>query len=182
MIHLETERLLLRDWCDSDLDPFAALNADRRVMEFFPATLDRAESDRLAANIRSRLAQQGHGLYAVEVKDSGRFVGFVGFNRPSFEAPFLPAIEIGWRLAFTAWGQGYATEAALACLAYGFSTLGFDEVVSFTALPNKRSIAVMERIGMTRDADGDFDHPSMPEGHALRRHLLYRMARPAPSA
>lgn len=178
MIHLESERLLLRDWRDDDLARFAALNADPQVMEFFPATLPRDESDRRAACIRAELAQRGYGCYAVEVKQTGGFIGFVGFAHPAFEASFMPAIEIAWRLAYSAWGRGYASEAARACLAHGFSTFGFGEVVSFTARHNTRSTAVMERIGMARDIGGDFDHPALPEGHALRRHVLYRIEAP----
>lgn len=177
MIHLETERLLLRDWQDGDLAPFAALNADPRVMEFFPARLTRGQSDRFAARIRANLARRDYGLYAVEPKDSGGFIGFVGFAHPALKAHFTPCIEIGWRLAFDAWGRGYASEAARACLAHGFSTFDFNEVVSFTARQNARSIAVMERIGMSRDRAGDFDHPALTDGHPLRRHALYRIGR-----
>jgi RimJ/RimL family protein N-acetyltransferase/predicted kinase len=182
----ETERLVLRDWSDADLAPFAALNADPVVMEHFPAPLTRDESDALAGRIRADLARRGVGLFAVEAKagtiaESPCFVGFCGLSVPSFEAPFLPAVEIGWRLARTAWGRGLATEAARACLALGFS-LGLPEIVSFTSPRNTRSISVMERLGMTRDRAADFDHPRVPRGHPLRPHVLYRLAAPREAA
>jgi RimJ/RimL family protein N-acetyltransferase len=167
---------LLRDWEERDLRPFAAVNADPQVMAFFPARLNRAESDALAQRIATALARDGFGFYAVEVKSTGDFVGFVGLFRPSFEAHFTPAVEIGWRLGRSAWGKGYATEAARACLAHGFSRLGFSEIVSFTAQGNQRSVAVMERLGMSHSPEDDFDHPALPDGSPLRRHLLYRLS------
>ncbi len=174
-IYLETERLQLRDWRDGDLAAFAALNADPRVMEFFPATFTHAQSDDLARRIRQDLAENGYGLFAVALKAAENFIGFVGLTTARFEAPFTPAVEIGWRLAAASWGQGYATEAARACLAYGFTECGIRDIVSFTARSNKRSMAVMERIGMTRNPDDDFDHPALPPGHPLRPHVLYRI-------
>jgi len=176
----KTDRLLLRGWRDDDLEPFAALNADPEVMRHFPAPLARAESDALAAGIAEHLDGEGWGLWAVEVAGAGpggrgRFAGFTGLSAPGFAAPFGPAVEVGWRLARWAWGHGYATEAATAALDVGFDDLGLDEIVSFTAVPNQRSQAVMRRIGMTRDPDGDFDHPRVPAG-PLRRHVLYRIA------
>ena len=175
-----TSRLRLRGWQDADLPAFAALNADAEVMRHFPSCLDRGASDRLATEIRRRLAGQGWGFWAVEVTDprepvSG-FVGFTGLNRPGFTAHFTPCIEIGWRLARDAWGRGYATEAARAALDFAFREIGADEVVAFTAEANARSRAVMERLGMQRDRNDDFDHPDLPEGHPLRRHVLYRIA------
>ncbi len=175
---LRTARLLLRDWREADLDPFAAMNADPEVMEFFPRPLERAESEAAVARIREHLASQGFGLWAVEVPGVAGFIGFVGLAIPRFEAPFTPCVEIGWRLARAYWGRGYATEAALAALDHGFRERGLDEIVSFTAVENRRSRAVMERIGMTRSPDDDFDHPALPEGHPLRRHVLYRVRRP----
>jgi RimJ/RimL family protein N-acetyltransferase len=174
---LTTERLLLREWRDADREPFAALNADSRVMELMPGTLTRAESDALVDRIRSRWEQDGVGLWAVERRDDGAFVGFTGLARQTFEAPFNPAIEVGWRLAFDAWGHGYATEAARASLRFGFLDRALDEIVSFTTATNARSRAVMERIGMTRDPADDFDHPSLPVGSPIRRHVLYRLSR-----
>jgi RimJ/RimL family protein N-acetyltransferase len=175
---LQTSRLLLRTWRDEDLAPFAAMNADPRVMEFFPRPLDRAESNAAVGRIREHFARHGFGLWAVEVPGVADFIGFVGLTIPRFEAHFTPCVEIGWRLAFEHWGRGYATEAALAVLAFGFDELALEEIVSFTTTANRRSCAVMERIGMTRSPEDDFDHPSVPEGHPLRRHVLYRVKRP----
>lgn len=173
--HLETERLLLRGWRDGDLAPFAAMNADEKVMEYFPAPLARAQSDAFAARIQRGLNDNGHGLFAVAVKATGKFIGYVGLNSVRFQAPFTPAVEIGWRLAVDAWGRGYATEAARACLAHGFSDCGFRTIVSFTTRSNRRSMAVMERIGMARKASDDFEHPALPAGHPPRPHVLYRI-------
>lgn len=174
---LRTARLLLRAWRDDDLEPFATLNDDPEVMEYLPKRLSREESDALAARIRDRFHEHGYGLWAVEVSDGAPFIGFVGLHHVPFEAPFTPAVEVGWRLARGHWGKGYATEAARASLRFGFEHLGLDEIVSFTVPQNVRSRAVMERIGMTRRAEDDFDHPVLPEGHPLRRHVLYRIRR-----
>lgn len=176
---VRTARLLLRQWRDSDLESFAALNADPEVMRHFPAVLDRAESDALALRIRQRIAANGYGLWAVEAEPPMGFIGFVGLNRPGFTAPFTPCLEIGWRLRRAAWGRGYASEAARAALAHAFAELGAAEVVSFTACGNDRSRAVMVRLGMVRDPADDFDHPDLPEGDPLRRHVLYRLHRSA---
>ena len=174
MSELRTERLLLRRWRAGDRAPFAALNADPEVMRHFPRPLTRQESDRLAASADAAIAIQGWGLWALEERASGRFLGFTGLARPQLEAPFMPAVEVGWRLDRAAWGCGFATEAAGAAVTFAFDELGLDEVVSFTAAPNDRSRAVMRRLGMTHDAGGDFDHPLVPEG-VLRRHVLYRL-------
>ena len=174
---LSTDRLLLRQWRDEDLAPFAALNADPRVMAFFPKPLDRAESDAVAARIRESIERQGFGFWAAERREDGALLGFVGLDRPRFDAPFMPAVEIGWRLAHGYWGQGYATEAAHAALAHGFGPLGLVEIVAFTVPTNRRSRAVMERLGMVHDPGGDFEHPAVPEGHPLRGHVLYRIGR-----
>ena len=172
---LRTERLLLRGWRESDREPFAALNADAEVMRYFPAPLSRAESDALAERASAFLAERSWGLWAVE--RDGVFLGFTGLAEPRFDAHFTPAVEIGWRLARSAWGFGYATEAATAVLRFAFEELRLREVVSFTAVDNRRSRAVMERIGMARDERGDFDHPAVPVGSPLRRHVLYRAAK-----
>ncbi len=174
-----TDRLVLRGWREDDREPFAALNADPEVMRHYPAPLTRAQSDAMAARAGEHLEREAWGLWAVEVVGAGpgghgRFAGYTGLSVPGFD-PFASAVEIGWRLARWAWGHGYATEAATAALAVGFDELGLDEIVSFTAVPNERSQAVMRRIGMTRDPDGDFDHPRVPPG-PLRRHVLYRIA------
>jgi RimJ/RimL family protein N-acetyltransferase len=151
------------------------MNADPIVMQHFPSTLSRAESDLFADRIESRLEADGFGLFAVEVRDGEPFIGFVGLSRPSFEAHFTPAVEIGWRLERAQWGRGYATEAALACVEFAFTDLGRDELVSFTVPENRRSRSVMERIGMTHDASDDFDHPRLADHPRIRRHVLYRL-------
>lgn len=173
-LEIDTPRLRLRQWRAADRAPFAALNADPRVMEHFPSTLDRAASDAIAGRCEAHIAERGWGFWAAERQDSGDFIGFVGLNVPTAALPFAPCVEIGWRLAHSAWGQGLASEAARAALSAGFGTLGLSEIVSFTALSNRRSQAVMERLGMRRTAE-DFDHPVLPEGHPLRRHCLYRL-------
>jgi RimJ/RimL family protein N-acetyltransferase len=172
---LSTARLLLRGWRETDHAPFAELNGDPLVMEYFPAALTRAESDDLIARIESGFEHRGFGLWALEVHATGEFVGFAGLAIPSFSAHFTPAVEVGWRLARGAWGQGYATEAGRAAIAFGFRDAGLDRIVSFTSAANMRSRAVMERIGMTNDPADDFDHPALPEGR-LRAHVLYRMS------
>ena len=154
-----TSRLVLRQWREQDRAPFAKLNADPLVMEHFPASLNREQSDALMDRTSEQLSRDGYGLWAVEVRTSGEFIGFVGLAVPSWQAAFTPCTEIGWRLAWSAWGQGYATEAAKVSLAKAFEPAGLEEVVSFAATGNRRSRQLMERIGLTRDPSGDFDHP-----------------------
>jgi RimJ/RimL family protein N-acetyltransferase len=173
---LRCERVVLRAWTADDRTPFAALNADPLVMEHFPSPLDRAASDDLAERIEAHLREHGFGLWALEAPDLG-FAGFVGLNVPAWEAPFTPCVEAGWRLARAAWGRGYAAEAARAVLRFAFAELRLAEVVSFTVPANQRSRALMERVGMVRDLAGDFDHPRLPPGHPLARHVLYRLKR-----
>ncbi len=175
---LSTKRLLLRPWREADREPFAKLNADPRVMECFPALMTRAESDASVDRILEHFARHGYGQWAVEVQGGAEFIGFVGLWHTAFEAHFTPCVEIGWRLAYDHWGRGYATEAALEALRFGFETLGLNEVVSMTATINVRSQRVMEKIGMIRDGNGDFDHPRVADGHRLKRHVLYRNPRP----
>lgn len=177
-VEIRTERLLLRRWRESDRAPWAEMCADPAVMEHFPSTLDRARSDAMVDRIDSHFAAHGFGLWAVEVLHERSFIGFVGLQRLDYDAPFTPAVEIGWRLARAAWGHGYATEAARAVLDHAFGVLDLPAVVSVTVPANVRSIAVMERIGMERVADGDFDHPKVEAGSPLRRHVLYRITRP----
>jgi len=165
----------LRRWTDADREPFARINADPRVMEHFPAPMTRDGSDALVDRIVASFDENGYGLWALEVRAGGEFVGFTGLALQTFEAHFTPAVEVGWRLASSAWGHGYATEAASASLDLAFGPLGLDEVVSLTARVNTRSIAVMERLGMTRDPADDFEHIRVPEGHRLRPHVLYRI-------
>ncbi|HEY2651186.1 MAG TPA: GNAT family N-acetyltransferase [Solirubrobacteraceae bacterium] len=177
MSELRTERLLLRQWQEADLEPFAQLNADPEVMTHFPSLLTRERSDALARDISDSIEEQGWGLWAVEVVDGPSFIGFVGLNEPRFEAHFIPAVEVGWRLGREHWGYGYATEAARGAVDFGFGELGLDEIVAMVAPANARSRAVAERLGMTRNPADDFDHPRIPEG-PLQRHVLYRLARP----
>src|SRR5215468_4714 len=174
---IRTPRLLLRDWQPADREIFAEMGRDEDVMRFFPAQLDRAQSDAIVDRVQAGITERGWGLWAVEVRQSGEFIGFVGLQPVSIEAPFAPAVEVAWRLARGAWGHGYATEAARACLRFAFTELELAEVVALTTVTNERSRRVMERIGMIRRPEDDFDHPRVPEGHALRRHVLYRLAR-----
>jgi RimJ/RimL family protein N-acetyltransferase len=171
---LRTDRLVLRRWQSGDRAPFAATNADPQVMEHFRGVLSREESDTLAAHIDAHFDQHGFGLWAVQIPQVSSFAGFVGLSVPGFEAHFTPCVEIGWRLAAEHWGCGYATEGARAVLAFGFETLGLGEIVSFTVPANLRSRRVMEKIGMAHSPIDDFDHPALPDGHRLRRHILYR--------
>jgi len=172
---IPTVRLILRSWRESDRPPFAKMNADSAVMEFFPSPLSREESDALVSRFVDELAQRNYCPWAVEERDSGGFIGFVGLHEVPEYLSFAPAIEVGWRLARPFWGRGYATEAAAAALAFGFDTLGIDKIVSFTSTVNLRSRRVMERLSMSRNPDEDFEHPKVAEGHTLRPHVLYRL-------
>ncbi|HWE84016.1 MAG TPA: GNAT family N-acetyltransferase [Terracidiphilus sp.] len=171
---IETARLTLRRWHDSDREPFARINSDPRVMEYFPAPLTRAESDGFIARIEAHFEQHGFGLWAAELSDTGTFLGYIGLSVPAFQAHFTPCVEIGWRLDAEHWGHGLATEGASAVLDYAFTQLALPEVVSLTTPANVRSISVMEKLGMTRNPADDFDHPNLPVGHPLRRHVLHR--------
>jgi RimJ/RimL family protein N-acetyltransferase len=177
LLEVRTARLWLRPWRDEDVEPFAAMNADARVMEHFPARLSREETEALVGRLRAHFEQHGWGLWAVEAPGVAPFVGFVGLTTVPFSAPFTPAVEVGWRLAFEHWGRGYATEGARAALDVAFGRLGLEEVVSFTVPANLRSRRVMEKLGLHRSPAEDFDHPRLPEGHPLRRHVLYRLRR-----
>ena len=176
VIEFDTPRLRLRQWRESDRDPFAALNADPVVMEFFPALLSREASDASIDAWQSQFAERGWSNWAVEVRDTEAFIGFVGLSLPRRVLPFSPCVEIGWRLARAHWGKGFATEAALGAVRVAFEELALPEIVSFTTLLNLRSRAVMERIGM-QDSHEDFEHPGVPPGHPQRMHCLYRMRR-----
>jgi RimJ/RimL family protein N-acetyltransferase len=178
-LELVTDRLRLRRWRPEDLAPYAELNSDPRVMEFFPGLLSREESDARAARIRAHFDEHGFGLWAVEIVGVAPFAGFIGLCHTPFAAQFTPCVEIGWRLAADLWGNGYATEGARAALAFGFNELKLAQIVSFTAVQNQRSRRVMEKLGMTHDPREDFDHPSLLAGHPLRRHVLYLLRNPA---
>ncbi|MGB5557939.1 MAG: GNAT family N-acetyltransferase [Paracoccaceae bacterium] len=176
LIEFDTERLRLRQWCAADHEPFAVLNADPKVMELYPAPLDRAESDSMADRCQALIAERGWGFWAVETKSKNEFIGFVGLHTPAPELPLSPCVEVGWRLAAQHWGQGFATEAARGALRVGFERLELPEIVSFTSVINLRSRAVMERLGM-REAENTFEHPNVPVGSVLRKHCLYRLSR-----
>jgi ribosomal-protein-alanine N-acetyltransferase len=175
---ITTDRLVLRRWTEADRAPFAALNADPEVMRYFPSPLTRAQSDATVDAMEARFETDGYGHFAVERREDGRFLGFVGLQPVLPPVPVAPAVEIGWRLARHAWGQGYASEAATACLDLAFRTLDLEEVVSFTAAPNLPSQAVMQRIGMQRDLSRDFLHPRVEDGNWLKPHLVYAIRRP----
>ncbi|NEP62793.1 MAG: GNAT family N-acetyltransferase [Symploca sp. SIO2G7] len=177
---LQTQRLLLRDWQPSDLAPLAQMNADAEVMKYFPAILSWQESEALLERIKNHHQVHGFGLWAIEERATGSFMGFIGLNVPKFQAHFTPAVEVGWRLATAFWGKGYATEGARKAISYGFEVIGLTEIVSFTAQSNLRSIAVMKRLGMTHQEVDNFDHPSLPSGHPLQRHVLYRLSNNQP--
>jgi len=174
---LHTHRLLLRRWTDADRKPFAQMNADPTVMEYLEA-LDHPASDVLVDAFDRHFEDHGFGLWAVEVKGGAPFIGFVGLWRTSFVAHFTPCVEIAWRLSRDAWGQGYAVEAAREVCRVAFDELGLNEIVAHTVPANFRSRRVMERLGMTHDPHEDFDHPRLPQGHPLRRHVLYRLRGP----
>lgn len=176
---LHTKRCVLRQWRDSDLAPYAEMNADPQVRRYFPGLLDADQARAEATRCRDALARRGWGIWALEVPGQFEFAGFVGLNVPHFDAPFVPAVEIGWRLPRAAWGQGLATEAAQAALDFGFKHLALREVVAMAVPSNAPSLRVMGRLGMVRDSAGDFDHPRVEPGHPLQRHVLYRTAAPA---
>ncbi len=176
-IEFDTPRLRLRQWCAADRQPFAELNADPRVMEYFPAPLDRAASDAMADRCQSLIAERGWGLWAVQLLQEPRaFIGFVGLNIPTANLPCSPCVEVGWRLAMPYWRRGLALEAARGALQVGFETLELDEIVAFTAVQNRRSRALMERLDM-RQAPDTFEHPAVPPASGLREHCLYRLSR-----
>lgn len=171
MIYLETSRLQLRDWQETDLEPFRRLNADEQVMRYFPKSLSPEETDVFYQSILSEFKECGFGLYAVEVKENQEFIGFIGFHKATFDADFTPCIEIGWRLKQEAWGKGYATEGAAACLQYGFDELGFRDIYSFTADVNQPSINVMKKIGLRFMKT--FNHPKVEKDSPLYKHVLF---------
>ena len=172
---LKTQRLTLRRWRRSDLRPLAALNADPLVREHLPGVITEADTNRFMARIETHFEENGYGLWAVEHGKTKDLIGFAGLQIPSFDAPFMPTVELGWRFASEHWGKGYATESARAALDFGFYEAGLDEIVSFTAPANQRSTRVMERLGMSHDPVDDFDHPAMAPGSPLQRHVLYRL-------
>jgi len=175
---LTTARLRLRTWRAEDLEPYASLNADPRVREFFPSVQTHQESADSMEYIRDHFQRRGFGLWAVELIGGAPFIGFIVLSVPSFDAPFTPCVELGYRLAFEYWGHGCATEGARAAVAFGFATVGLHEIVAMTAVGNERSRRVMKRLGMSHNPADDFDHPDIVGDHPLRRHVLYRLAGP----
>ncbi|WP_143305494.1 GNAT family N-acetyltransferase [Chitinophaga vietnamensis] len=169
----QSGRLGFRKWQDADLAPFAAITADPEVMEFFSSTLNLEETAQMLVWVKAHFDQHGYGLYAVDTLHDEQFIGFIGFNHPSFEADFTPCVEIGWRLRRSAWGQGYATEGARRCLQYARDVLHLPLIYSFTSMLNKRSEQVMIKLGMEKT--GEFEHPRVPDGHRLKTHVLYRI-------
>lgn len=179
MTILSTERLILRNWKPDDRVPFARMNADHMIMEYFPRKLDEKASNRLVERFQKHIDEHGYGPYAVEHKDSGEFIGFVGLHNVEMDVPFAPAVEIAWRLDYGYWGKGYATEAARAVIQQAFSALSMKEIVAFAVHDNTRAIHIMEKLGMLRDPKGDFDFPGMKKDHPLGRFVLYRLNKKA---
>jgi ribosomal-protein-alanine N-acetyltransferase len=174
MAYFETQRLVFRDWKEEDLKEFRIMNKDARVMKYFTKTLTEQETDRFYNIIEDEFRNYGYGLYAVETKHNSEFIGFIGFHWANFNAEFTPCIEIGWRLKYEAWGNGYATEGAKACLKYGYETLNFNKIYSFTSKINYQSESIMEKIGMVKIKE--FEHPNISEGSSLREHVLYAIS------
>ncbi len=175
---LKTERLILRQWQPEDLEPYAQLNADPRVREFFPSVLTREESKSQIELLSKELEERGWGLWAVAVQGRPECIGFIGIQPVPFQTAFTPAVEVGWRLTFEQWGKGYATEGARAALQFGFEQLQLPFIVAFTPVNHLRSRNVMKRLGMYHDSQYDFDHPNVPDGNPLKRHVLYRIDKP----
>ncbi|MDR2038571.1 MAG: GNAT family N-acetyltransferase [Bacteroidales bacterium] len=173
MVYIETPRLLLRDWKEEDILPFARINSDSHVMRYFPKPLTEKESLDFYLRICDEFIQHGYGLYALEKKEDGAFIGYTGFHRISFDVDFAPGVEIGWRIRYEDWNNGYATEAAKACILYAKEQLPFKTVWSFTSLPNKSSERVMQKIGMAKTKE--FPHPAVPDHHPLKEHVLYKI-------
>ena len=177
LIEFETSRLKLRQWCETDKLQFALINADPEVKAYYPSVLNRKESNALADKLKSKIAVQGWGFWAVELKANKKFIGFVGINEPDYETPVSPMTEIGWRLNKYYWGRGLAGEAANAVLGIAFNSLNLQRVYAFTATTNKRSIALMQRLGMT-DTRQNFFHPRVPKSSPLSEHVLYSIEKP----
>ena len=174
---IQTERLLLRQWVNDDLEPFAKINADTDVMEYYPDVFTRQQSDVMAAKLINWIEQRGWGFWAVELLEQEQFIGFVGLHEPTYELPVTPCVEIGWRLAKEHWGKGYATEAAKASLEFAFKQLNLDQVYSFATVSNWKSRSVMERLNMI-NTESNFDHPMIPQHSPLLEHVLYKIENP----
>ncbi|MBI3259802.1 MAG: GNAT family N-acetyltransferase [Ignavibacteriae bacterium] len=171
---ISTERLILRNWEKSDIAPFVQMNSDPKVMKYFPGLMSSDQTLQFMERIKLHFEEYNYGLFAVDEKSTGEFIGFIGFSHPRFESFFTPCVEIGWRLRSEHWGKGLATEGAKACLDYGFNVLNFDSIYSFTAIPNVPSINVMKKTGMKHI--GEFNHPSLSEGSWLCKHTVYKIS------
>lgn len=174
-VHIETDRILLREWEPGDVEHFARMNADPLIMEYFPRVLDEADTKKLVKRFQDHFKQHGFGLYALECRKTGAFMGFVGLSVVRDVFPFAGEVEIAWRLEYEFWGKGFASEAARAVIDYAFNTLKLKELVAFSVYDNTRAIHVMEKLGMKRDPKGDFSYPKLPKGHPLGDHVLYRL-------
>jgi 3-dehydroquinate dehydratase/shikimate dehydrogenase len=175
--HIETDRLILREWKEDDKPSFARINADPMIMEFFPRRLDEDDSNRLAVRFQKHIEDRGYGFYAVELKKTGEFMGFAGLCDVDSKMPFAPAVEIAWRLDYGFWGRGYGTEAASAVMEHGFTKLKLKEIVGYAVYDNSRAIKLMEKLGMKHDKKGDFTYPGLPKDHPLSKFVLYRVTR-----
>lgn len=173
--HIETERLILREWKEDDKKSFARINNDPMIMEFFPRRLTEKDSNHLVDKFQKHFKDHGYGFYAVEMKETGEFMGFAGLQRVEMDVPFRGAVEIAWRLDYEYWGKGYGTEVAAAVLEHGFKKLKLKEIVGYAVHDNSRAIKLMEKLGMVRDAKGDFEYPNLPEGSALGGFVFYRI-------
>jgi 3-dehydroquinate dehydratase / shikimate dehydrogenase len=176
-IHIETDRLILREWKEDDKVSFARINADPMIMEFFPRQLGEDDSNKLADRFQKHIEDHGYGFYAVELKKTGEFMGFAGLDNVDSKMPFAPAVEIAWRFDYGFWGSGYGTEAAMAILEHAFTKLKLKEIVGYAVHDNNRAIKLMEKIGMKHDPKGDFDYPGLPVGHPLGRFVLHRITK-----
>ena len=175
MIVIETKRLILRTWDNDDINDYYLLNQDPKVVEFLLKMSSIEQAKEFIENMNHQFHIYGYTVFAVEEKESGELIGFTGLNSPIWSTSFTPCVEIGWRLSSKFWGKGYATEAARAVLDYGFKECALDEILAWTVPANIRSISVMKKIGMEHDINGDFNHPEVPEGHKLLKHILYRI-------
>lgn len=174
VVELKTDRLILRQWKESDLLPFAKMNADPEVMEYYPSTISESESNQLANRIKGFITKRSWGFWAVETINENEFIGFVGLHKPTYDLPVSSCVEVGWRFSKKYWGKGYATEAAKESLRFAFEDLQLNEVYSFASVSNKKSCSVMERLNMVNTGN-NFEHPIIPEGHSLREHVLYKI-------
>jgi RimJ/RimL family protein N-acetyltransferase len=174
---IQTNRLILRTWKNSDAKTYFDINQDPKVIEFLRGPMPLEQVNEFIRSVNKQQEKNHYTLWAAELKNTGELIGFIGLNKPDWEAHFTPAVEIGWRLGSQFWGKGYATEGAKACLDFGFNKIGLKEIVSFTVPANLKSIKVMEKIGMTRDLNGDFAHPKLPLDHPLSKHVLYKLSK-----